>query len=42
MKWRANIYRIDYDADEPSQWAWDNAIGTNFHDFRNFGTMVFE
>ena len=42
MKWRANIYRIDYDANEPTQWAWDNAIGTNFHDFRNFGTIVFE
>ena len=42
MTWRANIYRIDYDAEEPSQWAWDNAIGTNFHDFHRFGTIVFE
>lgn len=40
--WRANIYRIDYDAGEPSQWAWDKNTGGNFHNFREFGTIVFE
>ena len=39
--WRANIYRIDYDLDEPTQWAWCPATGGNFHDFQNFGTIAF-
>ena len=42
IAWRANIYRIDYDAAEPSQWAWDENTGANFHNFREFGTIVFE
>ena len=40
-KWRANVYRIDYDEKPTSQWAWDPATGPNFHDYRNFGTLVF-
>ena len=39
--WRANIYRIDYDLAEPTQWAWCPATGENFHDFHNFGTIQF-
>jgi hypothetical protein len=39
--WRANLYRIDYDSGEATQWAWCEDTGTNFHDFRKFGTMVF-
>jgi len=41
-RWRANIYRIDYDNDVASHWAWAPEIGSDFHDFRNFGTLVFE
>jgi hypothetical protein len=41
MRWRANLYRIDYDADRPSQWAWCTRTGGNFHDFRRFGTLRF-
>ena len=39
--WRANMYRIDYD-ERVSQWAWCKDSGTNFHDFRRFGTILFE
>lgn len=39
-KWRANMYRIDYDKDV-SVWTWQ-PIRTNFHDFKRFGTFVFE
>ena len=41
-RWRGNIYRIDYDAAPTSQWAWCPDTGGNFHDFLNFGTLVFE
>jgi hypothetical protein len=41
-KWRANIYRIDYGSGPRTMWAWEKAAGTNFHNFRNFGTLVFE
>jgi len=41
MVWRANLYRIDYDTGEAIQWAWCPATGGNFHDYRNFGTIVF-
>lgn len=40
-KWRANMYRIDHDEAPSSQWAWCPKTGGNFHDFRNFGTIVF-
>ena len=39
--WRANVYRIDYDQQPTSQWAWEPATGGNFHDYRNFGTITF-
>lgn len=39
--WRANVYRIDYDAEKLSQWAWNPACGTDFHDFNKFGTFQF-
>jgi hypothetical protein len=41
MQWRANIYRIDYDTGKPTQWAWCPDTGTNFHGFRQFGTLQF-
>ena len=40
-RWRANIYRIDYDALPFSQWAWCPDVGGNFHNIRHFGTFVF-
>lgn len=39
--WRANIYRIDYDAAPSSQWSWCERTGGDFHDLHNFGVFVF-
>jgi hypothetical protein len=39
-QWRANFYRIDYDHGM-TPWSWQ-PYETNFHDFKNFGTIVFE
>jgi hypothetical protein len=41
-KWRANIYRIDYDSGKAAQWAWCPNTGTRFHDLHDFGTFVFD
>jgi hypothetical protein len=40
-RWRANMYRIDYDDGQPSHWAWCPDTRTTFHDFRHFGTFLF-
>lgn len=40
-KWRANIYRIDYDDAEPAYWSWQ-PVDNNFHEFRRYGTVVFD
>jgi len=40
-QWRANIYRIDYDAGT-TQWCWDPNTGANFHNYRQFGTFKFD
>ena len=39
-KWRANFYRIDYDA-TPGEWSW-MPIVNNFHDYLLYGSIVFE
>jgi hypothetical protein len=39
-KWRANMYRIDYDNGEVP-FAWQKTSGT-FHDYNRFGTFIFE
>lgn len=39
-KWRANMYRIDYDKGMAT-WTWQ-PIRTNFHDYQRFGTFIFE
>lgn len=39
-KWRANLYRIDYD-DGTTDWSWQ-LTGKNFHDYPKFGTLVFD
>lgn len=40
-KWRANVYRIDYDEGESSYWSWQ-PVNNNFHEFQKYGTFVFE
>ena len=39
-RWRANFYRIDYDAKTPTSWAWAPVSGT-FHQFQRFGVLRF-
>lgn len=42
--WRANLYRIDYD-EGYTTWTWQKTtkgIGGNFHEYKKFGTLVFE
>jgi hypothetical protein len=42
MIWRANIYRMDYDTGELCKWAWCPDVGGQFHNFKQFGKIVFE
>lgn len=39
-KWRANLYRIDYD-NKVDSWAWQPVTKT-FHDYKKFGTFRFD
>ena len=39
-KWRANMYRIDYD-NNVTYFAWQK-ISKSFHEYNNFGTFIFE
>lgn len=39
-RWRGNLYRIDYDKGE-TLWAWQPNSG-NFHEYKKFGTFLFE
>jgi len=39
--WRANVYRCDYDDNRPVAWKW-SPTGESFHDYENFGMLVFE
>lgn len=39
-RWRANMYRIDYD-EGASEWSWQ-LTRTNFHDYEKFGTIEFQ
>jgi len=39
-RWRANFYRIDYDKDYTT-WTWQKNSGS-FHEYKKFGTIVFE
>jgi hypothetical protein len=41
-RWRANFYRIDYDQNEQTLFAWSTSVSNTFHDFKQFGTIVFE
>ncbi|MFD2937164.1 carbohydrate-binding family 9-like protein [Spirosoma flavum] len=39
-KWKGNLYRIDYDRDYAT-WSWQKTSGS-FHEFKKFGTLVFD
>ncbi len=40
-RWRANFYRVDYDDGKTTSWDWTR-VGSSFHEFKKFGTLVFE
>jgi hypothetical protein len=40
-RWRANFYRMDHDDGQTIQWEW-SPVGPSFHEFKTFGTLVFE
>ena len=40
-QWKGNIYRIDYDTGELVKWGW-NSIDKSFHEYKKFGTIIFE
>jgi hypothetical protein len=40
-RWRANMYRVDYDEESMTQWDWSR-VGPSFHEYDKFGTLVFE
>ncbi len=39
-RWRANVYRMDYDEGKRSQWEWAR-VGASFHEHERFGDFVF-
>ncbi|HUT45844.1 MAG TPA: amidohydrolase family protein [Sedimentisphaerales bacterium] len=39
--WRANFYRVDYDEGKTTSWDWAR-VGSGFHEFEKFGTLIFE
>lgn len=40
-RWRANFYRMDYDDGNHTSWDWSR-VGKTFHEYKKFGTLVFE
>jgi hypothetical protein len=40
-QWRTNFYRIDYDGNEQTLFAWSTGVRNSFHDLKNFGTLTF-
>lgn len=40
-QWRANFYRMDYDGGKQTGWDWSR-VGPSFHEYKKFGTLVFE
>jgi hypothetical protein len=40
-RWRANLYRVDYDGGKNASWDWAR-VGPSFHEFQKFGVLVFE
>jgi hypothetical protein len=39
-RWRANVYRMDYDEGKRTQWEWAK-VGESFHEYTGFGEFVF-
>jgi hypothetical protein len=39
--WRANFYRMDYDDGRTTSWDWCR-VGPSFHEYKKFGTLVFD
>jgi hypothetical protein len=39
-RWRANVYRMDYDEGKRSQWEWAH-VEKSFHEYERFGELVF-
>jgi predicted TIM-barrel fold metal-dependent hydrolase len=39
--WRANFYRMDYDDGKTTSWDWAR-VGSDFHEYKKFGTLIFE
>jgi hypothetical protein len=39
-RWRANVYRMDYDNGRRSQWEWAH-VEKSFHEYERFGDLVF-
>jgi hypothetical protein len=40
-RWRANFYRVDYDEGKKTSWDWAR-VGSGFHEFEKYGTLIFE
>ena len=40
-QWRANFYRVDYDEGKTTSWDWTR-VGSSFHEFEKYGTLIFE
>jgi hypothetical protein len=40
-RWRANFYRMDHDDGKTTQWDWA-PVGPSFHDYRNYGVLIFD
>lgn len=40
-RWRANVYRMDYDGGKTAGWDWSR-VGPSFHEFQKFGVLIFE
>jgi len=40
-RWRANVYRVDYDEGRNTSWDWAR-VGRTFHQPDKFGTLMFE
>ncbi|MBI4586455.1 MAG: carbohydrate-binding family 9-like protein [Planctomycetes bacterium] len=40
-RWRANFYRVDHDGGKSTGWDWAR-VGSSFHEYQKFGTLIFE
>ncbi len=40
-RWRANFYRVDHDGERATAWDWAR-VGPSFHEYKKFGTLIFD